>query len=175
MDSHSKELYTLFASNRQKFMVASAESEDANIVCLRAFCLHDGIGVARDVPRALHMIRRCLDEVSHAAVNGEIEAQTSLGRIYYDGLRVEKDYKRAFKWYIKAVEQMCARAQNGIGLMYANGRGVEKDYAVAVDWCRKAAEHGYALYMSVMRAMNNVLITSSHGVNMHVPSDQILL
>lgn len=37
------------------------------------------------------------------------------------------------------------------------------------------AQEKCLLYMSVMRAMNNVLITSSHGVNSYVPSDQVLL
>ena len=37
------------------------------------------------------------------------------------------------------------------------------------------AQEKCLLYMSVMRAMNNVLITNSKGVNRHVPSDQVLV
>ena len=144
MDKHLKELYALCAGNRQEFMIASAESKDVNVICLRAFCLYDGVGVAKDVSQALDMIGCCLDEVSSAAANGDVEAQASLGRIYRDGLCVEKDEVEAVEWYRKAAEQGHARAQNNLGVMYACGRGVEKEEAEAVAWYRKAAEQEYA-------------------------------
>ena len=60
--------------------------------------------------------------------------------------------------------------------------GIGKEKQVKLHWQKGSdpfdkllAQKKCLLYMSVMRAMNNVLITSSHGVNSYVPSDQVLL
>lgn len=74
------------------------------------------------------------------AEQGNTEAQTRLGHMYYDGLGIGKDEVEAVKWYRKAAEQGDAEAQNILGWMYENGRGVSQDNAEAVKWYRKAAE-----------------------------------
>jgi TPR repeat protein len=71
-------------------------------------------------------------------------SQGMLGEMYYFGECVQKDYKEAFKWYIKSAEQGNPLAQQKIGLIYSFGDGVQQDYKEASRWYAKAAEQGYA-------------------------------
>jgi TPR repeat protein len=72
-------------------------------------------------------------------------AQSSLGRMYWEGLGVQKDDIQAVHWFSLAAEQGVAAAQNYLGAWYQYGRGVQKDDVQAVHWYRLAAEQGYAL------------------------------
>ena len=55
---------------------------------------------------------------------------------------MEKDERKAFKWYKEVAEQGNAEAQNSLGDCYYNGKGVEQDASKAVEWYKKAAEQG---------------------------------
>ena len=68
----------------------------------------------------------------------------SLGKCYYLGSGVSRDYAEAFKWYRKSAEQGNANAQYTLGFYYYLGSGVSRDHAEAVKWYRKSAEHGNA-------------------------------
>jgi uncharacterized protein len=78
------------------------------------------------------------------AKEGNADAQTKLGDLYYKGQGVPQDYKEALKWYRLSAEQGYAEAQVELGLMYADGQGVSQDYKEAVTWYRLAAEQGYS-------------------------------
>ena len=78
------------------------------------------------------------------AEQGNSEAQYNIGRMYYKGDGVPKDYKEAVKWYRKAAEQGSVDAQYMMGRMYYKGDGVPKDYKEAVKWYRNPAEQGSA-------------------------------
>jgi len=65
------------------------------------------------------------------------------GLCYEKGYGVEKDYKKAVKFYTKSAEQGYAMAQCNLGWCYENGKGVEQDYKKAVEWYTRAAEQGY--------------------------------
>ena len=78
------------------------------------------------------------------AENGNGNAQTNLGFMYFSGQGVGKNYTEAVKWYRRAAEQGHATAQFNLGLMYANGQGVPQDYNESLNWYRRAAEQGYA-------------------------------
>ena len=67
-----------------------------------------------------------------------------LGRLYYVGHGVPRDYSETLRWYRRAIEQNNPRAQFYLGLMYYNGRGVPQDEAEAVKWIRRAADQGDA-------------------------------
>jgi TPR repeat protein len=77
-----------------------------------------------------------------AAEAGDAEAQFKLGRMYFDGDRVEKDYHEAAEWIHQAAWQSHVLAQAFLGWMYYDGAGVEKNDHEAVEWYRKAAERG---------------------------------
>jgi TPR repeat protein len=82
------------------------------------------------------------DKQNTLAQEGDAEAQYKLGKMYYDGEGVTKNYQKAVEWLRKAAGQGLDKAQNSLGYMYANGYGVTKDYQKAVEWYRKAAEQG---------------------------------
>jgi len=85
-----------------------------------------------------------IKELEEKAQAGDVDAQGSLGLMYYNGLGVKQDYKEALKWYNMAAEQGNALAQLHLGLIYNTGRGMKQDYKEAAKWYRKAAEQGDA-------------------------------
>ena len=83
-----------------------------------------------------------LREFTLLAEQGDAVAQTSLGKLYSEGLGVPQDYKTAVKWYTLSAEQGVAVAQINLGLMYALGQGVIQDYVYAHMWGNLAASNG---------------------------------
>lgn len=69
------------------------------------------------------------------AEQGNAEAQTLLGAMYWSGEGVPRDHAEAAKWYLRAAQQGYARAQNDIGFMYGFGEGVPpRDDVKAYKW-----------------------------------------
>jgi TPR repeat protein len=83
-----------------------------------------------------------LQEWRPLAEQGNLDAQTNLGLMYYKGMSVPQDYAEALKWYRLAAEQGVAVAQKNLGYLYDRGIGVSHDYAEALKWYRLAAEQG---------------------------------
>jgi hypothetical protein len=82
--------------------------------------------------------------IRKAAEQGNADAQSKLGTMYYDGQGLPQDYSQALYWSRKAADQGYATAQDNIGVSYFYGEGVSQDYVQAAYWYRKAAEQGYA-------------------------------
>ena len=78
------------------------------------------------------------------AKEGNAEAQTHLGKIYYEGKGVPQNYLEALRWYRAAAAQGYAKAQADLGLIYYRGRAVRRDFAAAARWFRKAADQKHA-------------------------------
>jgi TPR repeat protein len=76
------------------------------------------------------------------AGEGDPKAQYGLGRLYYDGKGVPRDFTEAAYWCRKAADQGYAAAESYLGFMYGEGAGVAQDNAEAVRWYRKAADQG---------------------------------
>ncbi len=76
------------------------------------------------------------------AERGDAKAQFSLGKIYFRGQGVPRDYSEAVRWYRKAAEQGDSKAQNNLAFVYSQGLGVPRDYAEAVRWYRRGASQG---------------------------------
>jgi len=74
---------------------------------------------------------------------GEAEAQHQLGRSYFYGDGVRRNYAQAAIWYRKAAEQGNPDSQLKLGWMYQFGRGVPQNSAQAFAWAMKAAEQGH--------------------------------
>ena len=82
--------------------------------------------------------------VTACAQKGFLSEQTQLGRLYYKGDGVKKDYKKADLWFTKAAEQGSVNAQYWLAEMYRKKEGEcfsNCDY-LAAKWHRKAAEQG---------------------------------
>lgn len=95
------------------------------------------------------------------AEQGDVFAQTSLGRMYANGAGcrkqqdaviggrpaqprcvVEKDAKQAAEWFRRAAERGHGDAQGRLGAAYLTGTGVPQDAGKAAEWLRRAAERG---------------------------------
>ncbi len=99
----------------------------------------DGVGVERDLAKALELFRP-------SAEQGYPLAQYKIGVIYQQGdRRVRRDMASAVTWFRKAAENGFARAQNDLGYLYETGDGVRRNLAQAAGWYRLAAEQGWAL------------------------------
>ena len=80
-----------------------------------------------------------LKEFRALAAQGDADAQSALGWMYYEGEGVSQDDAEAVRWYLLAAAQGEADAQGNLGAMYAVGRGVPQNDAEAVQWFRRAA------------------------------------
>jgi hypothetical protein len=93
----------------------------------------------RDFTKAVAWYRK-------AAAAGSSFGMTSLGKMYEDGLGVDKDYKQAVNWYRKAADAGSDQGSRDgmyyLGVMYENGWGVSQDREQAIVWYRKAANLG---------------------------------
>jgi uncharacterized protein len=69
------------------------------------------------------------------AEQGNAEAQTLLGAMYWQGEGVARDHKEAARLYLLAAQQGYARAQYDIGFMYGFGEGIPpQDDVQAYKW-----------------------------------------
>lgn len=66
----------------------------------------------------------------------------NLGNIYYYGLDVEKNFKKAFGLYLKASTFNIAEAFNMLGVLSFNGEGVNKNLEDSVYYFEKAKDLG---------------------------------
>ncbi len=97
------------------------------------------------------------------AEQGDAEAQYELGKLYYYGYGVARDYQAAAKWTRLSAEQGNAEAQSNLGLSYYFGEGVPQDYQESAKWTRLSAEQGLA------RAQSSLGLSYYHGEG--VPQD----
>jgi TPR repeat protein len=87
-----------------------------------------------------------LQNARSAAAKGDANAEALLGRAYYEGVGVARDWPTALTWLNKAVAQNNADAMFILGLMYEWGRGVHQDLQKALGLFDRAASlgQGYA-------------------------------
>jgi TPR repeat protein len=84
-----------------------------------------------------------LQEWRPLAEQGQAAAQYRLGVMYAYGIRVEKDFKEARRWYEKAARQGDAPAAYELGVLYELGRGVLQDERQAAYWFHQGALRGH--------------------------------
>ncbi len=73
------------------------------------------------------------------AAEGNAEAETLLGAMYWSGEGVPRDHEEAARLYLSAAHKGYARAQNDIGFMYGFGEGVPPhDDVQAYKWLKLA-------------------------------------
>jgi len=68
------------------------------------------------------------------AEQGNADAQSFLGIMYYEGQGVSQDYVETAMWYRKAAEQGFASAQYALGHMYEYGKGIPQELAQVAKW-----------------------------------------
>ena len=66
------------------------------------------------------------------------------GLLFYKGIGVDKDFKKAAQWFKQAARKDHPRAQYNLGIMSYLGQGVPQDYAQSAAWFKKAGEQDHA-------------------------------
>ena len=66
------------------------------------------------------------------------------GLLFYKGIGVDKDFKKAAQWFKQAAKKGHAGAQYNLGIMSYLGQGVEQDYSQAAVWFEKAGDQDHA-------------------------------
>jgi TPR repeat protein len=85
------------------------------------------------------------DAIQNAQVGaekGNASSEELLGRAYYEGVGVPRNYSTALFWLNKSVAQGNADAMFILGLMYEHARGVNQDIPKAMGLFDRAAEKG---------------------------------
>ena len=86
--------------------------------------------------------QKSIDLLKRAAKHGDGEAYYFLGNLYYKGEYVQKDDKKAFENWGKAVELRNPHGGSNLAFAYINGIGCEKDVEKAIDIYKQAVENG---------------------------------
>jgi hypothetical protein len=79
---------------------------------------------AGDLAKAL----RLFTELAEA---GDAAAAIDVGRFYFDGTGVARDYGKAMTWWVRAFEAGHGMAYNNIAVLYRDGLGVPKNLQIA--------------------------------------------
>jgi len=79
-------------------------------------------------------------KVYSEAKHNNASAQFALGSMFYQGMNVQKNYKKAMEEYEKAAKQGHHKAQFNLAYMYFTGKGVPRDHEMALHWFLKAGE-----------------------------------
>lgn len=74
----------------------------------------------------------------------EADQDHKRGLLFYKGVGVAKDFKKAAQWFRRAAKKGHAGAQYNLGIMSYLGQGVDQDYAKAAQWFQKAGEQDHA-------------------------------
>ena len=74
------------------------------------------------------------------ALQGNRDAQYSLGVAYFKGNGVKKNLDTALDWFIKAANSGHTSAMFNLGVAYWQGQGFKTNYSDAVYWWEKAAQ-----------------------------------
>eukprot|EP00005_Dracoamoeba_jomungandri_P010766 CAMPEP_0174272222 /NCGR_PEP_ID=MMETSP0439-20130205/50539_1 /TAXON_ID=0 /ORGANISM="Stereomyxa ramosa, Strain Chinc5" /LENGTH=219 /DNA_ID=CAMNT_0015362675 /DNA_START=128 /DNA_END=787 /DNA_ORIENTATION=+ len=110
--------------------------ETGQELCEMAYAFARGIGVNKDLDKAVELLTKAADL-------GSAKAQNRLAMFYYTGKGVKKDHSKAASLYASAAEQGLAWAQYNLGLCYKNGYGVPVDEEHARCWFLHAAKQGH--------------------------------
>lgn len=89
-----------------------------------------------------------LAALQQAAWAGDAVAQYEMGRLYAEGLGVQKSHRKAMELWQQSAVQGYAPAQYSLGWMYFHGNGVMTDFKEGCHWMHAAAEQGIQKAMS---------------------------
>lgn len=98
--------------------------------------------ILADGTSTAEQIRTAVKWLTKAANAGQDCAQYALGKLYRDGIGVEKDMLQAVAWFALAAEQDNSYAAYALGKLYLESEEVPKDMDKALRWLRRSAELG---------------------------------
>lgn len=103
------------------------------------------------------------DSLRQAAVQGDANAQFTVGQEYLEGkgpevqLPVNERLSKAARWFRRAAENGHAASQYRLATLYELGQGAPKDINISTNWYERAAESGH------VKAMHNLAVLSISG------------
>lgn len=103
-----------------------------------ALCFLKGEGYEQDISHAINMLLDICRKSNNRKANYE------LGKIYYSGKYIEKNYSEALKFLKVAAEQGHSASQEYVADIYYDGCGTEVDYVEARKWYELAAKNNRA-------------------------------
>ncbi len=112
-----------------------AQAGDADAQHLLGYIYENGLGVPRDMVRALAFY-------SKAANQGQADSQYALGDLAFTGDGVKRNLERAAGWYKLAAARSHAGAKAQLGVMHAQGLYFPKDINKAIEYFEQAASAG---------------------------------
>ncbi len=74
---------------------------------------------------------------------GYPNSEYTLGKLYAEGVGVEKDPRRAAELFLSASIKGFAKAQYNLGKIYRDGTGMKADSGLSLFWFAEAAERGH--------------------------------
>lgn len=89
------------------------------------------------------------------AEEGNAEAQLYRAVAYYNGIGVQKDFKKAVDCFQKSANQGNAEAQCFLAVCYAQGDGIKQDIKKALEWCQKSAEQGNSIAKEMLSLLTS--------------------
>jgi TPR repeat protein len=119
-----------------------------------ARCYAEGIGTPKNPEEARRWYDRMRIKLEEESKKNSTRAWDNLGRYFFNGLGVERDYGKALECYHKAAELKSGWAMEQIGWCYEKGLGVPFDENEALKWYRKAAESGQTWSMGHVAVWN---------------------
>ncbi|MBR5420316.1 MAG: SEL1-like repeat protein [Lachnospiraceae bacterium] len=101
----------------------------------------------KEVPEGEEALKNMLTEAledEELAADSKVKAKAlfCLGRVYEDGVTVEKDPAEAFEYYKQCAELGDSAAAAAVGQAYLYGDGIKRNAKEAFTWNEKAAEAG---------------------------------
>lgn len=75
---------------------------------------------------------------------GYPNSEYTLGKLYAEGVGIEKDERRAAELFLSASIKGFAKAQYNLGKIYRDGNGMRQDAQLSLFWFKEAAERGHA-------------------------------
>lgn len=89
-----------------------------------AVCFLNGEGTDQNISRAFEILKKLVEEKKY------VKSMNQLGDIYYLGINVEIDYKKALYYYVKAynTDNKDCKSKFCIARCYYYGNGVEQNY-----------------------------------------------
>jgi TPR repeat protein len=86
--------------------------------------------------------KKSLPEIKKLAKTGNLDAQFKLGEIYYKGIAVSRNYKKAAEFFMKGAQKNHSDSSVMVGVMYYFGLFFDRDFNQAFSYTKKAADLG---------------------------------
>ncbi len=123
-----------------------AEQGEADARALLAMMYHRGLGVPKNVEKAVTLARQ-------AGEDGNTQAQMFLANLYEDGNGIVQSSRKAGRWFLRAAKAGIAEAQYRVAVKYMLGDGLSQNTEKALQWYKKAARQGHTpAQMALARA-----------------------